>query len=195
MKLVKSGPTGSDETATYDVVEYPKNVVDFVNKVLERTTEWGSIEVEGYGYVEYRYDKLLKDIPKIWNELTINSIKASGGWSYMNYDISVEQQEKIPSCIGVDEKDNAVVVVCGGKIGFQVRENRYNGIPFVVVDMKELEENVGVGGDTTNVKFAKNNHTVRILAYEPRSITSIIKALIKAQDRLFEINNKNSKDD
>lgn len=194
MKLIKSSPTGSDKTAAYDVVEYPKKVNDFVQEILKRINEWGSIEVEGYGHIEYRYGKLLTDIPKLWNELTISGVEAYGGWSYITYYISVEQQEKIPSCIGFDKKDNAVVVVCGGKIGFQIRENTYKDIPFVVVDMKELEENVGVGGDTTNVKFAKNNHTVRILAYEPRSITSIIKALIKAQDRLFELTNKNNKD-
>ena len=187
MILVKSGPTGRDETAPYDVFDYPKKVNDFIQEVLKRINEWGDIEIQGYGSIEYKYGKPLTNIPKLWDNLIISNVKASGGWSYMCYYISVEQQEKIPSCIGFYEKDNAVVVVCGGKIGFQIRENTYNNTPFVAIDMKELEENVGVGGDTTNVKFAKNNHTVRILAYEPRSITSIIKALIKAQDRLFEL--------
>ena len=94
MKLVKSGPTGSDDTATYDVVEYPKKLADFIQEVLKRINEWGSIKIKGYGSIDYKYGKSSNDIPKVLNNLTISDVKASGGWSYMCYYISIEKQEK-----------------------------------------------------------------------------------------------------
>ena len=94
MKLITYSNTGSDETATYDVSDYPKKVTDFIQEVLKRINEWGTITIEGYGYIEYRYGKLLKDIPETWNGLTISDVEACGGWSYLCYDISVEQKRK-----------------------------------------------------------------------------------------------------
>lgn len=93
MKVIQYGNTGSDETATYNVFDYPKKVTDFIQEVLKRINEWGTISIKGYGTIEYRHGELLKDIPGIWN-LKINNVTASGGWSYMNYDITVDFEER-----------------------------------------------------------------------------------------------------
>ena len=103
MKLVKSGPTGGDETAPYDVVDYPKKLADFIKEVLKRVSEWGSITIKGYGTIEYRHGELLKDTTGIWN-LKINNVTASGGWSYMNYDISVDFEERYNKLKAIAEK-------------------------------------------------------------------------------------------
>ena len=78
MKLVKSGPTGSDDTATYDVVEYPKKLADFIQEVLKRINEWGSIKIKGYGSIDYKYGKSSNDITALifWGENHENIIFA-----------------------------------------------------------------------------------------------------------------------
>ena len=95
--------------------------------------------------------------------------------------------EKINSCIGFDKSRNAVCVVCGGKIGFGIQENDEKDNPYVCIDMIEIEQNVGVGGNVEGIKAVEGRPVVRIIAYDPQSVTSIVKALMKAQDRLFNI--------
>lgn len=93
----------------------------------------------------------------------------------------------IKSCIGFDESRNAVCVVCGGKIAFGIQENDEKDNPYVCLDMMEIENNVGVGGNVEGQKAVEGRPFVRIIAYDPQSFTSIAKALMKAQDRLFNL--------
>ena len=75
MKFTQTHAVGGDETAPYDLSEYP----------LKHTQEWGTIEVRGHGRVEYRHGKLLGEIPDEWKGLTIREAKAAGGWSCMDF--------------------------------------------------------------------------------------------------------------
>ena len=85
MKFTQTHAVGSDETAPYDVSEYPAKVTDFVDEVLKHTQEWGCIEVRRYGRVNYKHGKLIDNIPPAWKHLTIRNVKAAGGWSLMDY--------------------------------------------------------------------------------------------------------------
>ena len=89
MRRVQTGRTIGDETAPYDIYDYKaKRADEFVQEVLETEPhEWGYIEVYANGRVEYRDGKLLTDIPVAWKHLNIEKIKASGGWSRMDYRI------------------------------------------------------------------------------------------------------------
>ena len=92
MKFTQTHAVGGDETAPFDLSEYPVKVTDFVAEVLKRTHEWGDIEVRGHGCVEYRHGELLDEIPDKWKDLTIREAKAVGGWSYMTYYLFVNPQ-------------------------------------------------------------------------------------------------------
>ena len=95
--------------------------------------------------------------------------------------------QKLNSGIGFDEKAKAVCVICGGKIGFAIQESDDKENPYICIDLAELKENVGVGGVTNDIERLENKPFVRIIAYDPQSITSIVRALMRAQHRLFEI--------
>lgn len=92
MKFIQTHAVGGDETAPFDLSEYPAKVTDFVAEVLKHIREWGTIEVRGHGCVEYKYGKLLGEIPDEWKDLTIRDAKAAGGWSYMTYYLFVSPQ-------------------------------------------------------------------------------------------------------
>lgn len=102
MKLIKTGPTGSDETAPYSVTNYQaKTVVEFVHEVLEQNpNEWGYIKMKdepaGNDFnwntrIEYRYGKLLNEIPDAWQSREIDKVDAAGGWSRMDYFITAKR--------------------------------------------------------------------------------------------------------
>ncbi len=91
MRLVQTGMRGGDETAPYAVYDYKAiTASDFVSEVLrEFPNDWGYIEVNGFGRVEYRDGELLGEIPERWGYLTVVKVDASGGWSRMDYRIQV----------------------------------------------------------------------------------------------------------
>lgn len=86
-----------DETTPYKVTEYKaKTIVEFVKEVLEHKHEWGYISVKDISKtmfrwnsrIEYRYGKLLNEIPDSWKQLNIKEITAYGGWTRMDYRIT-----------------------------------------------------------------------------------------------------------
>ena len=86
MKFTSIGRTLGDETTPYSVTEYKsKTAAEFVNEVLEIKNNWGEIKVKGLGSIEYRYSKLLDEIPAEWYHYEIEKIEACGGWSRMDY--------------------------------------------------------------------------------------------------------------
>ena len=91
MRLLQKGRIGSDETAPYAVYDYKAITAnEFVSEVLrEFPNEWGYIEVNGFGRVEYRDGELVGEIPERWGYLTVVKVDASGGWSRMDYRIQV----------------------------------------------------------------------------------------------------------
>lgn len=98
-KLIhKAGPFG-DCTSNYDV-QLDKNytVGEFVETVLkEEPKEWGHIIIKQKGSIfggpdcEYRYGELITEpLPEEFLKQDVKEVKASGGWTLMNYFITVK---------------------------------------------------------------------------------------------------------
>ena len=102
-ELIKSSQDFSDATALYDVkLDKSYTLGEFVDTVLTITKEWGIIRVvqEGVSWIEYpkceyRYGKFFPE--KSWLDLppeTLNKkivlAKAHGGWSNMDYTLTLE---------------------------------------------------------------------------------------------------------
>lgn len=93
-----AGPFG-DCTSEYDI-QLDKNytVEEFVETVLkEKSREWGYIgiykkgEIFGDPVCEYRSGKLITEsLPEEFLRQDIKEVKASGGWSRMDYEIKVK---------------------------------------------------------------------------------------------------------
>lgn len=100
LTFIQTHATGSDCTAPYDVImDKPYTVGEFINEVLTtRTNEWGEFVVKhkGCSYfdrmanTEYRYGKKESAMPEDIASLPIKEVKASGGWSNMDYDLFVD---------------------------------------------------------------------------------------------------------
>lgn len=98
-KLIHTAGPFGDCTNNYDV-QLDKNytVGEFVETVLkEEPKEWGYIgiykkgEIFGDPVCEYRYGKLItKPLPEEFLRRDIKEVKASGGWSRMDYTIKVK---------------------------------------------------------------------------------------------------------
>lgn len=91
-KLKQAGREGGDCTAPYDVIldkEY--TVKEFVETVVSRDGEWGYIGIAAKGSIfgdphcEYKWGKLLYDLPEEIHNKKVISAKAHGGWSRMDY--------------------------------------------------------------------------------------------------------------
>lgn len=96
-KLHQIHPEGSDCTAPYDVIlngEY--TVEQFINDVLLNKREWGKIGIyNGQGIFtdpncEYKYGTLVSRLPNEYLKLRVVSATAHGGWSLMDYILTVE---------------------------------------------------------------------------------------------------------
>lgn len=100
IKLIQTHAPGGDACAPYDVkFDKPHTVGEFVNEVLTtRKNEWGSFDLRhnGCGYfdrflsVKYRYGELIGELPEDITKLSIIGATAYGGWSAMDYNITVE---------------------------------------------------------------------------------------------------------
>ncbi len=97
MKFTQLAFESGDCTAPYFVTDYKaKTVGEFIQEVLkERSNEWGYISVGRHfyqsniiGVCEYRYGKLLTEMPQDVLDIEIKTIDASGGWSRMDYTIN-----------------------------------------------------------------------------------------------------------
>ena len=97
-KLIQKRPEGSDCTAPYEVQLNGKYTVEsFVNDVLLVKNEWGNIGIDdgrsvfGDPVIQYA-DGYLKDehFPESVRNLKVCSARASGGWSRMDYILTVE---------------------------------------------------------------------------------------------------------
>ncbi len=93
IKLHRCGCEGGDGTAPYEVVlDQSYTVRTFIEAILkERGTEWGIIEiikgndVFDFPSYAYRYGELTSKMDKCFLDETVISVKASGGWSRMDY--------------------------------------------------------------------------------------------------------------
>ena len=92
IKLKQNTRTFGDETAGYAVELTKKYTVkEFVNEVLENDREWGYIGISCGGAIfgspncEFRNGKLESSLPDDVMNKEISGVKASGGWSRMDY--------------------------------------------------------------------------------------------------------------
>ena len=100
IKLIQTHPDSRDCTAPYDVeLDKPYIIGELVNEVLTtRKGEWGEFRVrhEGDGWldcffrVEYKYGKLIGELPNDIANLPIIKTTSCGGWSAMDYYIIVK---------------------------------------------------------------------------------------------------------
>lgn len=97
MKFKEIGGPYEDATSLYEVT-LTKNytVSELIDEILTKK-EWGYIgiyckgEIFGKPVGEYRQDKMIHKLPEnIMNKKVIN-VKASGGWSRMDYMLWLEQ--------------------------------------------------------------------------------------------------------
>ena len=95
--LQQNGPSSRDCTAPYKVIldkEY--TVKEFISDVLSiNPREWGYIGIKKRGhifgspYCEYRYGNLKYNLPEEIQDKKILSVESSGGWSRMDYLITL----------------------------------------------------------------------------------------------------------
>lgn len=98
MDFKQTSKVRGDETASYAVSNYKaKTVREFVDEVLQNTREWGYVKVVvdgvswlSYPECEYRWGKLLSTLSSEYLDKEILSIEGDGGWSRMDYYISIK---------------------------------------------------------------------------------------------------------
>ena len=100
MRLKQTGNAGGDCTAPYSVLldkEY--TVKEFITEILKsRSDEWGYIVIEKKGEIfgkpncEYRYGKLISNLPKEILDKCVISARAHGGWTCMDYLLTVNTE-------------------------------------------------------------------------------------------------------
>lgn len=104
MKFIQIHPTSRDCTTLYDVeLSRPYTIKEFVDEVLSaRPDEWGCFHILRNGDTlfsttakcEYRYGKMLNQIPDTFLSRQILKVKAIGGYSAMDYYIRIKETEK-----------------------------------------------------------------------------------------------------
>ena len=91
------GPFG-DCTSDYKVrLDKPYTVSEFVQEVLSRDDEWGEIYIGNnlmaHAYVcGYKHGVLTSEVDESFKDLKVTSASAHGGWSLMDYYLSVESK-------------------------------------------------------------------------------------------------------
>lgn len=105
MKLIKTGGPNRYECCSYDVIEHPETVGEFIKEVLKQyPKEWGSFYFTAENnknplarntkYCNYKYGNLISTPykRKHWDLQHIKNVSANGGWSLMNYYITLEEE-------------------------------------------------------------------------------------------------------
>ena len=93
MRRIQTAPTGGDETAPYDVVDYKaKTVKEFIDEMLkDEPREMGDITVNHPGLFvrgsscAYQHGKLLSKLNPDLLDLEIKEVKCAGGWGMFDY--------------------------------------------------------------------------------------------------------------
>ena len=99
-RLIQTHAPGGDACAPYDVkFDKPYTIEELVKEVLtKRSNEWGRFDLrhKGDGYFDrfatfnYRYGKLVDEIPEEIGNLNILEASSYGGWSGMDYNIIIK---------------------------------------------------------------------------------------------------------
>jgi len=79
-----------DETAGYEVILDKKYTVkELLDTVLGIKSEWGSFSIKNGNCCEYEGGKLLSNLSEEDLNKEVVKVDASGGWSMMNYYVTV----------------------------------------------------------------------------------------------------------
>jgi hypothetical protein len=98
IKLTQTSETFGDCTALYSVqLDKPYTVKEFIDEVLTKE-EWGYIGIEdkygdsifGNPNCEYKRNELITEMPVEVLDKVIVKVRASGGWTRMDYNITIE---------------------------------------------------------------------------------------------------------
>ena len=86
-----------DSTANYEIeLLCDITVQEFIEEVLKDKREWGRIGIyngcwyEGKPQCEYKYGKLLSNLPEEYLSKRVASATSNGGWTNMDYLLKVE---------------------------------------------------------------------------------------------------------
>lgn len=100
--LTQTTPTGGDCTAGYNVnFDKEYTLQEFIDAVLTNKGEWGYIKVAkrcciwyDYPCIGYRYGKITgkPNIPETVYGYKVKSVTASGGWSRMDFIVTLERR-------------------------------------------------------------------------------------------------------
>lgn len=102
MKFTVIGNTAGDSATHYMVSDYEaRNVGDLINEILEcHPNELGNIYVDDGLHLnsaccEYKHGHLLGEFQKFVLKKEIDVVKATVGWSNMDYEIIVKKKRKV----------------------------------------------------------------------------------------------------
>lgn len=88
--LVMCGKIGGDCTAPYAVIlEKSYTVRTFIDAVLTRNNEWGSIKICHGPSCQYRHGELITKMQDDVLNKAVIKVTAGGGWSNMDYTIKI----------------------------------------------------------------------------------------------------------
>lgn len=93
------GPYG-DETCNYNVTFPENSTLRDLFKFISKRNEWGNIRLGAslFGPIIARYDedKFYGDPEKLDDieKKKLNAVHANGGWSYMSYYVTLEEDEE-----------------------------------------------------------------------------------------------------
>lgn len=95
-KLKQTHAEGGDCTAPYDVIlDKSYTVAEFVAEILKcNPKEWGIISIatpKGYIEINYYCGKIEELLPEVIGNTSVLQVKASGGWSRMDYSIKADK--------------------------------------------------------------------------------------------------------
>ena len=131
-KLIQIRPEGSDCTAPYDVELNGKYTVEqFIYDVLKDKREWGYIGINdgksifGNPNCEFRYGELLSSLPTEFLKMQVTKARASGGWSRMDYILTVDVVNDV--FVEITEHYGICLEDVYGNSGYVVYENGRQG--------------------------------------------------------------------
>lgn len=136
-----SGPTAGDCTAPYSVqLDKEYTVEELVNAIItNRSDEWGSIKlgsIIGPHICSYRHGVITSPIPDEYKGAMIANISAHGGWSNMDYAITVAAKSETPkeNIHFADNEAAANRVMTVGKLKALLQYYEDNSVVFISDD-------------------------------------------------------------
>lgn len=94
IKFVKTGGGGYTDVYCCEIQKSDLTVIELVRYIMTMTNDWGIITIHVGKYQSYQYEYkhgALIDVPAVnIGYLIVKKITASGGWTRMDYDVTVD---------------------------------------------------------------------------------------------------------